>query len=319
MSAIHFPTLYSATHEIFSKLSPSAPQNFLHEKIPTLLNKSLLEKSWHKRIISHLNRWDIQLDEKIPNFPIQQKIDTLGQYLQQKFSHLSSFNNWLNGNGHGKWYQQLATFLVKLPVRASRNIVQLMYNIVKEALYATVHPLKALNRLAKLIVHLIHALSQPETWSKIGSGIIGASLAQGLITHNPISILGFGIGAAMTVTGLSLGALKAAISADDKWSAAKKNIQSQLVQLPESLLTGFGMGLLIGGIQRFLYNRQMHIQHFANDGHEKYIPQQPLEDVVYIQPVKSLIYPKPPEQTFLSQYGAFSGAVSALNHLKASC
>lgn len=209
-------------------------------------------ENWNERIIRNLNRIEIALDEEIPNFPIQEKIDKIGQFIEKKLDRLGIFNQWLDSNGHGKWYQQLATFLAKLPMRAVRNIVRLLYNIVKSALFAAVHPLKALNNLAKLLVNLIHELTKPATWSKIGAGIIGASLGHALVTGNPLSVIGLGVGAAMVIGGLSVGALKAAVQEEQgkRLQAVANAVWGQIKQLPEPALTGFVMGLITGGIER---------------------------------------------------------------------
>jgi len=207
---------------------------------------------WNERAVAYLNRIDKKLEEKLPNFAFQNKIDEIGRYVQKKFSFLNSFNDWLNSNGHGTWCDKLATCLAKLPVRVARNIVNILYNIVKGCLYAAVHPLKSLNHLAKLLVMLCHELTKPETWSKMGAGMIGTSLGQGVITGNPLSIIGLGIGGAMVVGGITVGSLKAAIEAveGNKLQSVNQHLLSQMQELPESFLTGFCMGLIMGGVQR---------------------------------------------------------------------
>ncbi len=214
-------------------------------------------KGWNERIVTHRNKWDNAFDAKMPNFIVQQKIDELAIYIQGKFAPLTKFNEWLDSNGEGNWHRQLATFLVKLPLRAVRNILNLLYNIIKELFFAMSHPLKALNHLAHLIVSLIYELSKPETWSKMGVGMVGASFGQALVTGNPLSIIGLLVGSSLLVSGLSFGALKAAFNAEksEGFSKAKAQVLSQLMQLPESFLTGFFMGLLIGGIQRAAYEK----------------------------------------------------------------
>lgn len=216
---------------------------------------------WNERAIYKLNQWETKLEKAMPNFKIQRRIDSIGQYIEKKFAPLKEFNRWLDSNGHGAWYHQLATFLAKLPARAIRNIVRLVYQIIKSIFYAGVHPLKSLTRLAKLIVSLIDALTKPETYSKIGAGMIGASLGQAAVMGNFISLMGLGIGGAMLAAGLSMGALKAAVEAQKgvKIKAVKEHLLMQAKQLPESLLTGFFMGLLFGGIQRAVAPSQYRI------------------------------------------------------------
>ena len=246
MSSVSFSTLSGLpTYIQQPSLQPSLQVN-----LPTLSDSG----HWHERLIAQLNHWDAALEAHLPNVVLQDNIDALGCYIEEQFAPLQEFNVWLNSNGQGTWYLQLATCLAKLPVRAARNIVQLMYNVIQGILYTAVHPCKALNHLAQQIVSLAHALTQPETWSKIGAGAMGTACGQALITGLPLSVIGMGIGGAMTIAALSMGALKAALYADNhsKLDAAAENFSTQIKQLPESLLTGLFLRVLIGGIQRSL-------------------------------------------------------------------
>lgn len=247
----------------------NTPPNCINfqEKAPQ--NQENPAKSWHTRVIHRMDQWDEKLDHCLPNFTIQERIESVGRYIQNKFEPLEKFNQWLDKNGQKEWYKQLTTFLYKLPMRAIRNLVRLIYNIIKEACYAVVHPLKAANGLAKMLVTLVYELTKPETWSKIGAGVIGASLGQALVSGNPLSIIGLGIGGAMLVGGLSVGVLKAAIQAqkEEKLQEIKKHLWEQVKQLPESMLTGFCMGLIVGGIQRAIYEHQM--KHYRVSNYEQ--------------------------------------------------
>jgi hypothetical protein len=182
---------------------------------------------------------------------IQNKLDDLGRHIERMFAPLKKFNEWLNSNGLGSWYRQLATFLVKLPLRAVRNILQMLYQIVRGCCYFAVHPLKSIVQLAQLMVRLLAELTKPETWSKIAGGCLGASFGQALITGSPLSLVGIGIGAACLLGGLSIGALRAALlaQAGNRLQAAWTNFATQLKQLPEKVLTGFLMGIMIGAVQ----------------------------------------------------------------------
>ena len=228
--------------------------------------KDLIKLSLSDRTIAHLDKWDTELDAKIPNFMVQERLDQLAKELERKFTPLAEFNTSLNSNGEGNWMNQLAVFLVKLPARAARNIINLIYSIIKGILYTAVHPLKSVNHLGHLLALLALELSKPETYTKIGVGMIGTSLGHCLMAGNPLSVIGLGIGAAMIVGGLSFGALKAAIEADEQQGSAavKLNLSTQLEQLPESLVTSFFMGLLIGGIRKAIYEKQAQAVTEAN-------------------------------------------------------
>lgn len=211
-----------------------------------------VQRPWQERSILHLENCEKRLDEKIPNSAAQNKIDALGRKIELKFAPLKKFNDRLDCNGNGSWYKQLATFLYKLPIRAVRNIIRLIYNIVKSALYAAVHPLKAVLKLAKLFMLLTDELTKPATWSKIGAGVIGASVGHSFVSGNPFSVIAIGIGTAMVVGGFTAGAIKAALHAehDARLQRVKDEILKQAIELPESALTGFFIGVITGGIQR---------------------------------------------------------------------
>lgn len=211
-------------------------------------------KPWHERAIAHLDNCERRLDEKVPNSIVQNKIDELGRAIENKFAPLKKFNDWLDKNKMGSWYKQLAMFLVKLPVKAIRNIVRLLYSIIKGVFYTAVHPMRAAVKLAKLLVRLANELTKPETWSKMGAGMLGATAGHALVTGNPFSVIGLGISAGMMVGGISIGMLKTALENEKRhrWDAVKEHLLFQLKALPESALTGFIMGLIMGGIERAL-------------------------------------------------------------------
>ncbi len=210
--------------------------------------------AWNERAISYLTTLENRLDKKIPNIPIQTGIDQLGEAIQKQFAPLKRFNQWLDSNGEGNWFQKLHTFLIKLPFRAARNVLRLLYLVIKSAFYAATHPLKSLVKLAKLTVSLIHALTLPETWSKIGAGMIGASIGQSLAMGNPLSVVGIGIGAALAAAGLTVGAFKAAVQAEKgkKAKAFGHNLFTQIKGVPEDALTGLYFGLLVGAVRRLI-------------------------------------------------------------------
>lgn len=222
--------------------------------VPLPITETVKDLSWEKRAVSKLNEWDTVLDGWMPNWVVQDKLDQLGTYIEEMFRSLPNFDSWLRDNGEGAWYTQLATYLVKLPLKAAHNIINLLYNTMKGILYAAAHPLKGLNAVAKHMVLLVQALTQPETWSKIGAGVIGAGLGQALIFGNPVSVIALGIGAACILGGISFGALKAAIVAEDgkRFERVVENVTGQFKQIPESLVTGLFMGLLVGGIKKML-------------------------------------------------------------------
>lgn len=204
-------------------------------------------KGWHDRAVTYLTESQLKLDE-IPNLPFQSNYDSIVECFEKKFECLNKFNNWLEGKVEGPWYKQLALFLAKLPLHAVKNIIHTLYKLIKEIFTFAVHPQTALLKIARLLVDFIHALSQPETWSRLGAGIVGFSLGAGLSSGNPFSVLGLVLGTSMAIFGISFGALKAAIehAKDKKLEAVKNSLANQSVELPEAILTGFFLGLIVG-------------------------------------------------------------------------
>lgn len=215
---------------------------------------------WHEHFIKRLEKCETQLDKFIPSFQIQNHYDQLMADINDKFNSpdcsWNKFNAWLDNNGHSHWFLELGNFLVKLPFKAARNILRLVVNIIKTAicvpLEILIHPLKAPLKLAKLLVSLAHNLTQPETWTKIGGSMLGTSLATATCTYNPVGVLSIGIGAALSISGISIGTLKTALFAEkhERWNCTKTYLIEQSKMITEDLLTGYCLGLLVYGVQK---------------------------------------------------------------------
>ncbi len=211
---------------------------------------------WNERLITMLTHWEKDLDREIPNNAVQKRLDQVGRSLQGTCSFLHGVNKWIDSNGEIACWQ-IPVFILKLPLRATRNIVQLVYTIASTILYAAVHPLKALLLIAQMVVNTLYALTQPLTWTKIGAGMIGGSLAHTLLTMNLTALIGAGIGGVLMLGGITVGTLQAAIDAKKgtKLQAAGSALGAHLIAIPEALLTGLLMGLLVGGIHKALSYR----------------------------------------------------------------
>lgn len=254
MLSIQFINSFNSNYDINYKSVPQIDSSL-----------TLSELNWNERAVVKLDNLEHSLDKILPSFFFQKKIDQLGAYIEKKFAPLHAFNHWLNSNGEGAWYRQLATFLCKLPLRVARNFISLFYRLVRAALQTAVHPVKAIIKLAKFVVQLVHMLTLPEVWSKMGASILSASLGQASVAGGPVSIIGAGIGGAMMIGGISLGALKAFIRAKqgEGWKETGKALFYQVEQIPEAMLTGFTMGLLLGAIQREINNKAQSIYNEA--------------------------------------------------------
>lgn len=202
-------------------------------------------------ILRTLNRIDGILEEEMPNWSLQTKLDAIGTSIERLFQPLTKFNEWINSNGDGHWAKQLAICLAKTPLRVVRNIIHMLYKLISGIVYTAVHPLKSLNHLAKMTVKLLNEFANPENWSKLGVGLLGASVGQGCFSTWPIASIGVVIGAALTFSGLSFVAFKAALKAEQgkKLQGVGEKLLSNIQELPETFLTAFVGGLAVGHVQ----------------------------------------------------------------------
>ena len=226
----------------------------------------------HERITGQITQMQTELDRMMPNFWIQDCADVCLRIIEEAFKcpSLQPFNDWINSTGNGDWYQQLAIFVAKLPLKVARNIINTITTLIKgtlqAAIYTAAHPLKAPLELAKFLVNLANELSKPEVWTKIGISMMGSNIGYALTTGNPISSLLLAIGGSMTLAGISMGALKAAIYGEEghKLEAVTTNIVTQMKNIAEEMATGLCLGLLIGGVQQAI--RSIH-QSAINTNH----------------------------------------------------
>lgn len=190
---------------------------------------------------------------------------------------------WLQRSVEGSLPIKVIVTLFRAPICAVRNVLVLFYSIIKTVLYACVHPVDAFFNFSLFLIDFVHALLQPENLSKMGAGMIGASLGQAIVTGNPVSVIGASLGATFVILGLCLGPLKAALMVEEgqRKEAARKNFLQQVEKLPEMFLTGFLIGLFLGGIQRAVQkpstlsfpkeinaqNAQHYVEQFAQNNH----------------------------------------------------
>lgn len=251
------PVIYKQWHQNITVNTVTHPQLVdFNQKVP--LPQPLRGWQWQQHAIRRVTAWEGRLEEKIPCFLFQKKIDQLGQEIEKTFAPLTRFNKWLNTNEQGSWYKQLAWFLAKLPIKAARNIIQQLYQIIRSIINGLIHPLQTMNSIAKLLVMLPYELIQPEMFSKLGAGIIGTGLSEATLSAGLPSLIAIGVGGALLVGGVSAGTLKAALQAEkgQKLQATKAYLLKQAQELPETLLTSFYMGLIIGGIRRAVQELQ---------------------------------------------------------------
>ncbi|MFI5343664.1 MAG: hypothetical protein ACHQUC_05525 [Chlamydiales bacterium] len=232
------------------------------QKIPSVKftqASSEITTDWRKRIIIQLNAWEVTLDKKMPNIFIQLKLDEMATYVRTRFAPLQKFKPWLDTQQeNGSWVSNMALFLVKLPLRVAHRILDMLYKMISTALYALVHPIKALNHLVKQLIELSYILTENETWSVIGAGLLGTSLGNTLMTGTPLATIGGVIGSVMLMGGLTHEAFHAILESKkgEEFQAVNECFVSKGRLLVESALTGFCLGLLMGKIQHILTNHQ---------------------------------------------------------------
>jgi hypothetical protein len=199
-----------------------------------------------------LEQLNIKLEEKMPNNLLQRELDKFGEKIENLLSKAQPFVRWIEHNDYQNWYTQLALFLIKLPIRSIKNILTMTYGLIKSVVYSFAHPLKALNHGAQFLIRFIMMLSKPEFYTKMGAGILGATLGNAAVfgALGVPGLVGVGIGGALLFGGIVSGAIKTAIQAEDKKSELKLYFWELLKVVPESFLTGFIMGAIIGAIQK---------------------------------------------------------------------
>lgn len=249
---------HSVNSSSYCSISPEA--KLVSTKFIPSANVQEVNPSWHERIVIRLDNIEKRLDCLIPNRPVQNSFDKMCREIKEEFASkdFDEFNRWIDSNGDGAWYCRLATFLAKLPLRVARNMLGLIGSLIKTLIkwsaYAMMHPMKAPIELAKKLVDLIHALTQPATWSRIGAGTLGASLGQAFAVGNPLSAITMAIAIAMIIGGVTIETLKAALEAhpDSRKEKIVNHLLNEGHSLPEMMLTGLTTGLLIGGIQKLV-------------------------------------------------------------------
>lgn len=169
---------------------------------------------------------------------------------------------------------KLAILLTTLPLKAARNIANLLYQTLKAIAYGVVHPIEGAAKLAKLLISMAHAMTKPETWTMMGAGMVGAGLGQ-MALGNVFAPIATIVGAAIMALGLSVGAIIQAIQKEGyntRTEAALDYLLQQGKQIPEAMMTGFLMGLLIGAIQKSVVKKPQLTEAEASKLARKSVP-----------------------------------------------
>lgn len=221
-------------------------------EVQTISKYDLKSHAFNK--IDEAEAW---LNKKIPKLGVQRVYDNVCEWIetgtQAQAAELREFNKWVEDLGQGPWYEKLGIFLAKLPIKVARNIWSLVVNFIKLAIstptYFLIHPMKFFLKLAKILIELM----QPETWTKIGGGLMGSSAATAAVTGG-FSAVTFAIGAALAFAGISVGTLKTVLIAEKgmKMQAGEEYLGRQALQLTESFTTSLCLVFTLEGIQQVI-------------------------------------------------------------------
>ncbi|HEV8053149.1 MAG TPA: hypothetical protein VGP47_11705 [Parachlamydiaceae bacterium] len=160
----------------------------------------------------------------------------------------SHFNDWIDQNGHNDWYLQLAEILMKAPLRSVKAVLMQVYYLLKAIIFITTHPIKAMHEAPALLVQYMHTLSQFETYSKMGAGMMGSALMR-------LQFPCVAIGAALVVTAISLDIIHGSILSETgrTWENIKVILlEKHLKYLPEAFCTGLLFGKIANVAQNAL-------------------------------------------------------------------
>ena len=260
----------SASHQNPIDFSPKTPSSPFTSVAQAALTGSVQEvtPSLEQRDIKPAsgNNYFMQFCGKVKS--MQDGIDNCGSSFENairaRFDRLKEMTGWNTLDASmtkaidANWLVKFLNTVVQLPIKSVKKILNQFYNLIKSILHAIVHPVQGVEKLARMFLNLIRALITPETWTSMGGGMIGASLGTAAM-GNPVSVIGVTIGAAAIAAGLTLGSLKAALSAYKKTEdqgayaamhAAINNLGTQLSELPQAVSDGILMAIIMGGIQK---------------------------------------------------------------------
>ncbi len=215
--------------------------------------------SWHKETIEILNKKGLELDEAGPSNKLQELLDTFYTTRIEpilKHKNALKFNAWLDSNGEVEWYKKLGAALAKTPLLAARAILNQVFSVLKALIFPLVHPKKALVEAGFLFVNFLHSLSKPETYSKVGAGVLGTAIGFSLVVVQPPVFTTVAIGLALMGVSMAFEAVRSYANADaGQESKDVRNIlfKKHVKQIPAAFATGLLSGLAAGAFQKILF------------------------------------------------------------------
>lgn len=190
-----------------------------------------INTNWSTQILQNLDATDRALDAWMPSNRVQNFFDRLDLTIPQ----LTQINEELEKRDI--WPDKE---LDKIPIKVLRNFVAIPYFATKGVFYLALHPLKGGNQLIRLFVQSVVGLQDEKNWTKIGGGLVGASLGQNLALGLPFATMRLSFGLAIAITGIAIAVFKAENRIDE--------LYYQITDFSVSLLTGMGCGYLIAKV-----------------------------------------------------------------------
>lgn len=157
-------------------------------------------------------------------------------------------------------------YILKLPIQAVCNIMQQFYQILKLLARAAVHPVDTSSQIVHAIKQFIQSLVKIETWVNIGAGMTGAGAAQ-IAIGNLYGSTAVILGAILSTSALSIGTILAVwkkSSDSTNGNAALTYLLKTAEPIPETMMTGFLMSLIIGMIEKSRFHKQRIEEHLQN-------------------------------------------------------
>lgn len=236
---------YCPSCAVFPKEAFSLP---LQENV-----KAPAQPQWHQRALGTIESLGKRWDDVCPDFTWQSKLDDVCCKIHKLIVD-SSLVRYIDEQLKVDSHEPTLVFVEKLIPRALRNLLVLLYNILKLLARTCAHPVKTGIEFLQFLILFAHALTLPKTYTGLGAGFIGASAGQAIVTPGPQVLAGLLIGGTLILLGFIFGAIQAAATAEEGYrlEAILQELEHQIQEIPEAAMTGFFMGLILGGVEQII-------------------------------------------------------------------
>lgn len=192
---------------------------------------------WLGRVVVVLDEWDDYLHH-IPNFPVQDRLDSWGEIINREISAIPTFQSWLEDNQGDEWATQMAAYLALLPAKTADDFISSLFSTIKAIVYGLVHPLNGAVMGGKFLVGIAHSFVEIDRWHRSGARLLGSSIENALSTKGPISPIKFALGGALLIAGLTFEPLSLALENSDGGQAAQELFLMRASEVPGAFTGG---------------------------------------------------------------------------------